>query len=625
MHSMSRVPALNRSLVPLQFRSVASLAVLIFLVANCFAASPVMGDHETYLKAAKQPKMQDRLRELELFASSTETTALKTQALELMAWYYKQLGDEANANLWAKQLLTFDQENPLALAVLVENARRATPAAVSPETLSFAQRGLRRAERFEKPEGLPEAEFAQLRQRMLGTLHGTIGYALFQQRDYRNARTHLRTAVSFMADDAQFVYALGLADLEEPAPNPSEGYWYLARAVNLTQGTPAGRQIADYAASRYREEGGSDSAWNQFLASAAYAPVTPETAVATIARSVEAQPSQAATASSPMPAKPATPMPATPTGAGSSASASTQASAPPRPPAAAQSPPEATSGSASARAATPRSIPTTPTPERGTPAQTASVTAPPPTSSTSRGPTATMASGEALPQSEDDKRKKAADAECRVRGTCPESAQTEVAMLTEPPPPVIQRPPLSPRDPVSIGILIQAAIASDQNRSAVIYALVDMVRHLRNADEAFILSFGQQLEFQQDLTQNYDLLEAAMQAIRPDEGSALLDAVGFSSGHLARIAKNRNRVLLVISDGRDIGSHSPGYEITGQIDASGVRIYCIGVGVDDSGGRSRLEQLASRTGGRTAFISTPLQFRAAARQIAAGLGIEFPM
>lgn len=116
-----------------------------------------------------------------------------------------------------------------------------------------------------------------------------------------------------------------------------------------------------------------------------------------------------------------------------------------------------------------------------------------------------------------------------------------------------------------------------------------------------------------------------MSAIEPDGGAALLDAVGFASGHLGRIAKHRNRVLLVISDGQDFGSRTPGYEVTHQIDQSGVRIYCIGVGALDSGGRSRLEQLASRTGGRTSFVSNPLHFRAAARQLAAGLGIEFPM
>jgi hypothetical protein len=84
-------------------------------------------------------------------------------------------------------------------------------------------------------------------------------------------------------------------------------------------------------------------------------------------------------------------------------------------------------------------------------------------------------------------------------------------------------------------------------------------------------------------------------------------------------------VLLVISDGRDFGSRTPAFESLQQIDQSGVRIYCIGVGAMDSGDRSRLQQLAARTGGRTTFVPNPLQFRAAARQIAAGLGLDFPM
>jgi hypothetical protein len=641
---MSRVPALKRSLIPLKVRSGAVVALFAMAAATCLAAAPPTGDHEAYLKAAKQPRMQDRLRDLELFASSTETTAFKIQALELMAWYYKQLGDESNANLWARQLLTFDQENPLALAVLVENARRINPNLVSPESLTWAQRGLRRADRFEKPEGLPDSEFAQLRQRMLGILNGTLGYAYFQQKDYTRARGYLRTAVAFIPDDAQFVYALGLANLEGENPNASEGYWSLARAVNLTQGTPAGQQIAEYAANRYREEGGSASDWKRFIASAASAPpITPEPSATTVARSAPVTPSTSGSSAGAT-AKPAptttaaTANPSTPSaGADSGASKRSQESAAvttPQVPASAASaaPPasERTAESAVAQPAAQGGRSTTASakaaPEAAPVSSSTMPRVPTASASTSSMPTGAPTAGTptagTLPQS-DQKRKKAANAECRVLGTCPES-ETEVAMITQPPP-AIQRPPLSPRDPLSIGILIQAAIANDENRSAVNYALVDMVRHLRNADEAFILSFAQQLEFQQDLTQNYDLLEAAMAAIRPDEGSALFDAVGFSAGHLARIAKNRNRVLLVISDGSDVGSRKPGYEITGQIDASGVRIYCIGVGVDDAGGRSRLEQLASRTGGRATFIPNTLQFRSAARQIAAGLGIEFPM
>lgn len=569
-------------------------AIIVLAYGAALAAAPVMGDRETYLHAANQPKMQDRLRELELFASSTETTNLKIQALELMAWYYKQLGAEAEANRWGRQLLSFDGENPLALSVLVENARRANPTVISPETLDLAQRGLRRAERFEKPEGMPDGEWVQLRQRMLGILNGTVGYSSFQKQDYANARTSLRKAVNFMPDDAYYVYALALANLSGVGGNASEAYWYLARAVNLTQGTPAGKQIAEYAAGRYQQAGGTANDWKQFIASAA-SPVT--SAVTEPAVNASAAPSEPAAQTSKTATAAKSASPAKPSATTDVASATVPSVT------------SAHSGAAPARPARSSEIASSRLPS----AQTSSSPLPQSdigrsvTASSSTIPTPRSATGDDVRPAENP------------------SSTTEVASLTAPPPVVVPRAPLSPRDPVSLGILIETNIATEENRSAVIYALVDMVRHLRNADEAFILSFGQQLEFHQDLTQNYDLLEAAMGGITPDEGAALLDAVGFSSGHMARIAKNRNRVLLVISDGRDFGGHTPAYEITNQIDQSGVRIYCIGVGVMDSGGRSRLEQLASRTGGRTTFVDNPLHFRAAARQVAAGLGIEFPM
>src|SRR5262249_29853861 len=201
---MSRVPELSR----LSLLKCLPAIVVLLLGTAALAESQPKGDREAYFVAANQPKMQDRLRELELFASSTETSDLKTNAFELMSWYYKQLGAESEANRWARQLLTHDAENPLALSVLVENARRANPTTISPESLGFAQRGLRRAERFEKPDGLPDAEFVQLRHRMLGILNGTLGYSYFQQKDYGNARIYLRRALTSIPDDTYYVYAL---------------------------------------------------------------------------------------------------------------------------------------------------------------------------------------------------------------------------------------------------------------------------------------------------------------------------------------------------------------------------------------------------------------------------------
>jgi Mg-chelatase subunit ChlD len=139
-----------------------------------------------------------------------------------------------------------------------------------------------------------------------------------------------------------------------------------------------------------------------------------------------------------------------------------------------------------------------------------------------------------------------------------------------------------------------------------------------------VVSYGRNVGLEQDLTWNYDLLEQAMDKIDPQQGAALLDAVSFSAGHLKRIAKNPNRVLLVISDGTNEFEKGSPLEQAAEIMSSGARIYCIGVGVPGDAERSRLEQLASRTGGRATFIDDPNGFRSAAHEIASNLGIDFP-
>ena len=176
---------------------------------------------------------------------------------------------------------------------------------------------------------------------------------------------------------------------------------------------------------------------------------------------------------------------------------------------------------------------------------------------------------------------------------------------------------------MSLGILIETSLATKADRSAVVNSLTDMLRRMDDRDEAFILTYDHNLIFAQDLTSDPEQLGDAMEAIKPEKGAVLDDAVAFAAGHLARIAKNANRVLLVVSDGRNIDSHSSPVQTSAEINAAGVRIFCIGVDVDAADGRARLESLSTSTGGRASFISGPQQFRSATRQMAQNLGINF--
>jgi hypothetical protein len=492
---------------------------------------------DLYAKAMSESRTNARVLAMQDFLSSGNTGSRKADALEVMVWDYKQLGNHQKAAEWAQKLLDADSGNPLALAVLADSARYHTGTSLDQNmalSLELASRGMKQENTIRPPEGMLATEFVRMQNAVTAWLNGSAGFAYMHQLDYPAARGYLRKATKFEPDNPQYVYELALADLMGKQQEPKEGFLYLAKAVNLTQGTPAGQQIAAFAAARYAQAGGTPQNWNQYLVATAPAGRAPATVAAA--------------------ASPTTP---------NTTIAANQAARPAQ-----------------------------------------------------------------LPQSSSPRPAVNSKTEASERVNKHISEQQIAAALTPPPlPPTQTAPkPLShPGAPVSIGILLQAAINNKENRRAVAFALSDLVRHLRENDEAFILSFSNDLVFEQDLTSNYDLLRDAVDAVKPATGAALLDAVGFASGHLNRIArKNNNRVLLVISDGREANSKSSPYEVTGAIDASGVRIDCIGYGIGESESRGRLQALASRTGGQAAFVFDSGAFRSAARDMARNLGIDFP-
>jgi Mg-chelatase subunit ChlD len=141
-------------------------------------------------------------------------------------------------------------------------------------------------------------------------------------------------------------------------------------------------------------------------------------------------------------------------------------------------------------------------------------------------------------------------------------------------------------------------------------------------DEACILVFSDQLDFEQDLTADDHLLEDAVNQIQAKPGRALISGIAFAAGHLKRIGKNANRVLLVISDGRALQTESDTLMFRSQI--SGVRIDTLGMDVDGETQRQLLTRLASYSGGRSSFAANPGEFRTAALQITQSLGIAVP-
>ena len=242
---------------------------------------------DAYLKAITQPDVSGRLAALERFAgsapaSSLAASSLRSDALEWIVWDEKQTHNDAAAATWTEELLKSDPDNPLGLALAADAQRRAlhSGAARHPEYEQIANHGLWSLPALRRPEGMGHDEFSRLRQQVEGMLNAAVGTAALERKDFAAARPALATAVKAFPNDAQLVYGLALADLSGDKPNRQQGYWLLARAVNLSSGTPAARQMEEFGRKRYKQDGGSDRDWDRFLVATA-GPGSPGGAVPT--------------------------------------------------------------------------------------------------------------------------------------------------------------------------------------------------------------------------------------------------------------------------------------------------------------------------------------------------------
>lgn len=445
-----------------------------------------------YTRAVQLSEPAKRLVAMEQFFLAEPASSLVQDALECVTWDSIRLGDTARSARWGSELLRRSPTSPLAQAALASSMPPK-----SAEGIEALRTALTSLDRIHKPEGFSEAEFAEMRRRVWLLLDGSIGLAYVGLQQYEDARPYLKLAVSVAPNDPRYSYSYALALLSGKNPDTKNGYWHLARAVNLNAGSPAGTRIAQYARSKYLADGGSDADWKQFVAVTSMGTRNQKRAMADYA---------------------------------------------------------------------------------GPPASTM-------TAKTEAG---------------------------SVPGL-PPKAQPSMAET-----PRLKLPPRT--DPVSLGILLQTSLLKGENRKAIVGTLRDLVGHLRPDDEAFLMAYSDQLDFQQDLTRQDMLLDDALEHMTAGSGAALFEGISFAVGHLDRIGKNRNRVLLVISDGRNTKQAENAPPLSSQI--RDVRIDCIGL--DALGqNQSLLQRLARYSGGRAAFVSDPEEFRGATLQLAQAIGIDF--
>jgi tetratricopeptide (TPR) repeat protein len=237
-------------------------------------------EYNAYVTALNQTDPAAKAQALETFLQQYPNSVVKVSALELLMATYQQLGNSQKVIDSANRLLQADPNNLRALALLTylyrQQAEQGGPNAAQAlqQAAQFAQRGLQAAQTAPKPAELSPADWEKLKGQTQAIFAGAAGMAALQQKDYPNAQKHLTVAVQAQATDLRNVYPLALSYLQQKPQDP-RGLWYIARAVNLAQGTPAQTQIAAYGKSAYTKYHGGDDGWDQLVAQAKASPDPP--------------------------------------------------------------------------------------------------------------------------------------------------------------------------------------------------------------------------------------------------------------------------------------------------------------------------------------------------------------
>jgi len=157
--------------------------------------------------------------------------------------------------------------------------------------------------------------------------------------------------------------------------------------------------------------------------------------------------------------------------------------------------------------------------------------------------------------------------------------------------------------PLTIGIVFDLSGSMQGKFVRARKALTEFLRTCNPQDEFFVVGFNDRPAIIVDYTSDVEDVEARMVMLRPENRTALIDAMYLGVNHL-KTAKYERKALLVISDGGDNRSRYTQGELTRAVRESEVQIYSIGIfdtyapTEEEQNGPILLHDLAEATGGR---------------------------
>ena len=182
--------------------------------------------------------------------------------------------------------------------------------------------------------------------------------------------------------------------------------------------------------------------------------------------------------------------------------------------------------------------------------------------------------------------------------------------------------------PVTIGIVFDLSGSMQSKFPRARRALTEFLRTSNPQDEFFVVGFNDKPAVIVDYTSDVDDVEARMVMLRPENRTALIDAVYLGMNKLKE-AKYERKALLIVSDGGDNRSRYTEGELRRVVREADVQIYSIGIfdayapTQEEELGPVLLTDISEMTGGRMFKVNDVSDMGDVAMKISAELRNQY--
>jgi hypothetical protein len=213
-----------------------------------------MPEYNGFQACHAETNAQMRVKCLDDFVSKFPNSTLMPYVLQLYVQSYNELKSYPKVIEYADKLVALGDKVDAGTKLQALYTRSLafnyafSDKAPDPDSLNKARaaalEGLKILSTIPKPANLTDEQFAEQKKGPTVLFNYTAGSASLALKDYPGTIQYFKAALSVNPTDAITNYRLGLAYLQSTPPQPLDGFWYLARAIN--QKIPDDAKVKEY-------------------------------------------------------------------------------------------------------------------------------------------------------------------------------------------------------------------------------------------------------------------------------------------------------------------------------------------------------------------------------------------